>query len=180
VKEYRELRASSKGRGRTVEGYAAVFDSPSDVLLNQFMDLISPLTFRRSLRSGPDVCALVDHEPRLILGRKSAGTLELREDSNGLWFRIPSVPDTSYGNDLLESLKRGDACACSFGFETVSDRWREDTDANGWPVRELLEVSLFDVSIVTYPDYPNTSLGLRRKVPGLDWYRRRLRLALAA
>jgi HK97 family phage prohead protease len=181
-REYRsvELRASSKN-GRAIEGYAAVFNSRSEVLFGSFVEVIRPGAFRKSLKSDRDVCALVDHEPRLVLGRKSAGTLELREDGKGLWFRIPSVPNTSYGNDLLESLKRGDACACSFGFECPpgGDYWRDETDADGWPVRELLEVNVFDVSVVTYPAYPGTSVGLRRKGPGPGWYRRRLRLALS-
>ena len=44
----------------------------------------------------------------------------------------------------------------SFGFRTVSDEWDESKK-----VRTLKEVELFDVSIVTYPAYPQTDVKIR-------------------
>lgn len=141
-----------------IAGYAAVFDSLSEPIGGQFREKIRPGAFRKSLASGPDVCALVDHDPAKILGRKSAGTLSIVEDKRGLYVEI-DPPDTTYGRDVVESMRRGDITGMSFGFTTVEDDWINDS--GGEAVRELREVDVFDVSVVTYPAYPDTEVALR-------------------
>jgi HK97 family phage prohead protease len=145
---------------KKIWGYAATFNDLSDPIGGQFREIIRPGAFRKSLMYGSDICALVDHDPAKILGRKSANTLIINEDSRVLSFEIPDPPDTSYGRDIMESLKRGDIVACSFGFSTIEDDWFVQ---DGESIRELIEVDIFDVSLVTYPAYPSTSVGLRTK-----------------
>jgi phage head maturation protease len=57
---------------------------------------------------------------------------------------------------MRSALMRGDVSQMSFAFETVKDGWNKDRT-----VRELKEVRLHDVSIVTYPAYEETSAEMR-------------------
>lgn len=136
-------------------GYAAVFNKLSEDL-GGFRELIAPGAFKKTIQEA-DVRALVDHDPSRILGRTKSGTLGLSEDETGLLAEI-EPPNTTVGRDILESLKRGDVSGMSFGFRTIKDRWKTN---NGQNIRTLLEVALYDVSIVTYPAYPDTSVAMR-------------------
>jgi Escherichia/Staphylococcus phage prohead protease len=158
-----ELRTSPSSR--TICGYAAVFNQLSQNL-GGFREQIAKGTFARALSEGQDVRCLVDHTASKILGRTKAGTLTLREDSHGLEFTV-SVPDTSLGNDTLTSVARGDISQCSFGFRCVSDSWSADRT-----LRTLEDVDLLDVSLVTYPAYPQTSVSVRNDNGEIEsrWY----------
>jgi uncharacterized protein len=81
----------------------------------------------------------------------------LTEAAVGLAFTF-SIPDTSYGRDLIVSAKRGDISGMSFSFRTVDDVWTKKAD--GTPLREVIRGTLFEISPVTNPTYPQTTLGL--------------------
>jgi len=139
-----------------ITGYAAVFDSDS-LDLGGFVERIKEGAFARTLKEGADVRALVDHDASKIIGRNKAGTLELKEDKHGLHVRI-KPPDTTSGRDIVTSIRRGDVDGMSFGFVANEYRWKDDVTP---VVRTLLDVDLFDVSVVTYPAYPDTSVAVR-------------------
>ena len=154
-------------------GYASVFNSRS-VDLGGFVEIVRPGAFKRTLQNA-DVRAMLNHDPNHILGRNKAGTLELREDDRGL--RVEITPPA--GDRVIESVRRGDLDGMSFGFRTVSDRWNHDEKPS---LRELLDVDLFDVSVVAFPAYPRTDVALRSLQRSLaeisdETARRRLRLA---
>ena len=152
-----ELRVDGTADSRTIRGYAAVFDSMS-LPLGGFREVIRKGAFKKTLREA-DVRALWNHDPNFVLGRKSARTLQMQEDEKGLMSRI-FPPDTTWARDLMESITRGDVTQMSFGFRAVKDHWLPP-GADGQPVRELLEVQLFDVSPVTFPAYPQTEVHVR-------------------
>lgn len=151
-----EVRQRSDG-GVTVEGHAAVFNRYSENL-GGFVEQVAPTAFRKTVNEA-DVRALIDHDSRLILGRSASGTLRLSTDQVGLAYQV-DMPDTSYARDLLVSMDRGDLNQSSFGFRVIDDEWGF-TD-QGFPLRTLREVSLHngDVSVVTYPAYPQTDANL--------------------
>jgi uncharacterized protein len=148
-----ELRTTGRSK---LAGYAAVFGALSEDL-GGFTETIRPGAFRRSLATKPDVLALFDHDARLVLGRTTSGTLQLKEDAKGLGFEI-DVPETQTGKDLLVSVGRGDIRGASFSFRVVEDRW---TQGNSGMVRELLDVDLLDVTITAHPAYPDTEVARR-------------------
>lgn len=150
-----ELRQEGEPKP-TIMGYAAVFDSLSEDL-GGFRERIKVGAFTRTIREGADVRALVDHDPSKILGRNTAGTLRLKPNAKGLLSEI-DPPDTTAGRDIVESIKRGDVSGMSFGFMVRSDEWHME---DGVPIRELLDVDLFDVSVVTFPAYPETDVAVR-------------------
>jgi len=163
-----EVRASPVEDGSGAlrfEGYAALFNSWSQDL-GGFREQIAPGAFAKSLPAD-DIRALLNHDPNYVLGRNRSGTLVLTEDDRGLHFEV-TAPNTQWARDLYESVKRGDIDQCSFGFRVVRDDWRS---ADGIDERTLLEVRLFDVSIVTYPAYPATSANVRSYADVLEEHR---------
>lgn len=152
IREAAELRAS----GRRLVGYVARFDT--EARIGTFTETIKPGAFRASLASGIDILALADHDPKAVLGRTRSGTLQLREDENGLAFEL-QVPDTQTGRDLLALAERGDLGGCSFGFTVPDggDAWSGDR-------RELRAVELHEVSIVqSWPAYQQTTVEARHR-----------------
>jgi hypothetical protein len=143
---------------RTITGYAAVFNALSEDL-GWFREKIAPGAFAESLRRGDDVRALVNHDANLVLGRSASGTLRMSEDATGLLVEI-DPPDTQVARDLVVSMERGDITQMSFGFYTERQEWDETKDPI---VRTLLQVRLFDVSVVTYPAYPQTDVSVRSR-----------------
>jgi len=144
-----EIREESDGM--VFEGYAAVFDSPSEPL--PFIERIAPGAFIRSLKSRNDVKILWNHDTGSILGSTRAGTLSLVEDSRGLKVSA-HLPNTSAGRDAAELLRRGDVDSMSFGFSVP--RGGDDWNSEGTE-RTLREVRLHEVSIVAFPAYSATA-----------------------
>lgn len=165
-----EMRVAGTESEPTIEGYAAVFNQPSEVLsdwLGSFREYVAPGAFTKTLKDGADVRALLNHDPNFVLGRTKAGTLTLREDAKGLWYSV-TPPDTQWARDLVAVMRRGDIDQSSFAFRTVKDRWGvgKTDDGNEIDERWLLEAQLFDVSPVTYPAYPQTSSDVRSLLAG--------------
>lgn len=151
-----DLRAETDGR--TIKGYAIVFNTLSENL-GGFKERIRPEFVDRTLREGLDVRALIDHDSGKVIGRISAGTLKLQKDRRGLRSVI-SPPNTSYANDLIESVDRGDISGMSFAFRTTPDGedWSEE---DGLLIRDVLDGWIREVSVVSFPAYPDTSVALR-------------------
>jgi HK97 family phage prohead protease len=154
------LRAETAGSKTYLTGYAALFDNPSSDL-GGFVEVIKKGAFSRALKEGQDVRHLVNHDPSLLLGRTKSGTLQLSEDSKGLRFRT-LLPETGTADDLAALVARADIDECSFGFVPVEQAWMDQKAPDGsmQVIRELHDVDLVDISIVTFPAYPGTSAGV--------------------
>ena len=151
-----EFRASEDEGGRTIEGYAALYDSESEELWG-FTETIAPGAFDNADLS--DVRALMNHDPNLILARSASGTMQLGTDQKGLWYRF-EAPDTTFGNDFLTMVKRGDISQSSFAFTIKEDSWEDVED--GKTLRHIRQIDrVYDVSPVTYPAYEKTSVTAR-------------------
>ena len=153
---FEETRVDAEGR---IEGYAAVYDRESHDL-GGFKEIVRRSAFTKTLKDKADVRATFNNSPNYVLGRSKAGTLELGEDDKGLRTVI-TPPETQWAEDLKTSMERGDINQMSFAFKVPKkgDRWSQRDD--GVNIRELLSVQLHDVSIVTYPAYPQTSVAVR-------------------
>jgi len=150
------------GRPARIVGYAAVFNSRS-VDLGGFVEVIDEGAFGPALAKNPDVRALVNHDANQVLGRTKSGTLRVSADSVGLRI-VAELPDTQAARDLIASMDRGDIDQMSFAFDLAAadgDRWESRGD--GSYIRHIVKVgNLYDVSVVTYPAYPDTSVALRK------------------
>lgn len=158
-----ELEARAAGDTMVVAGYAAVFDSLSQNL-GGFVERIAPKAFAKAVKEN-DVRALFNHDPNIVLGRTTNGTLKLAEDSRGLHYEVDLNPKNSRHRDLYEDVQRGDVDQSSFGFSTIDDEW--GFTEQDYPLRTLKSVKLYDVSPVTYPAYLDASVGARMALRSL-------------
>lgn len=157
-----EVRAAANGR--TIVGYAAVFNSDADIG-DAFREVIAPGAFSDAVNE--DVRALISHDSGRVIGRTKAGTLRLRQDDTGLAVEI-DLPDTSDGRDLATLIERGDISGMSIGMIVTKQTWDETVEP---PRRTIEAVSLREVSVVAFPAYDDTSIALR----SLDEIRREQR-----
>ena len=137
-------------------GYAAVFNSPSQPL--PFTETVLPGAFKKSLNSRNNVRMYLNHDSSMLLATTRAGTLRLQEDAKGLLVDA-DLPPTTVGRDLSILMQRGDVDSMSFGFSVPrgGDKYNDDGT-----VRELKEVRLYEVSVVTgFPAYEATSASVR-------------------
>lgn len=141
-----------------IEGYFAVFGSEYRMWENA-IETIDEDAFDGALDG--DIRALVNHDSTLVLGRTTAGTLTLRADRTGLWGSILVNPADQDAVNLYERVRRGDVSQCSFGFD-ILDQSTEVLE-NGTTVWTLKRVKLYEVSIVTFPAYEDTSVTARRR-----------------
>lgn len=154
--ERRGAPGSIAAKGRRLVGYAARFGVQTNI--GSFRERIAPGAFAASLGSGRDILALVDHDPKALLGRTRSGTLTLKEDADGLAFDL-ALPDTRAAADLLALAERGDLGGMSFGFVATEDHWTGD-------LRELRAVELHEVSVVqSWPAYTQTTVDVRTRQP---------------
>jgi HK97 family phage prohead protease len=154
-----DLEVREAPEGMSFEGYAAVFNSPSEPL--PFTETIAPGAFARSLKSRNNVFLLVNHDPARPLASTRSKTMTLEEDGRGLLVKA-TLPDTSDGRDLAVLLGAGGAPrvidSMSFGFSVPrgGDKWNEDGSQ-----RTLQQVRLHETSIVTFPAYQATTAAVR-------------------
>lgn len=166
-----EVRAASGDAVSTIGGYAAVFNQETLIGGGSwgFREQIAPGAFDDAIRDD-DVRALFNHDPNYLLGRNVAGTLRLKSDKTGLKYDV-DLPDTAAGRDVKTLVERGDVSGSSFGFVVEEDEWIDGkVEKDGrmtLPLRTIRKASLFDVSPVTYPAYPQTTVSARSKAAAI-------------
>ena len=161
--EIRTFKAEIKKEGEEkpkIKGTAAVFDQLSEDL-GGFREIIRKKAFTEAMQSD-EIYGLKNHNEDLVLGRTKSKTLSLSEDDIGLGFVI-DPPNTTYANDLIVSMERGDMDKCSFAF-VVDDESVKWYKKDGVLIRDISKMKeLWDVSIVTYPAFPQTQAYLFNK-----------------
>ena len=163
----KELKFRTAEDGSSIiEGYAAVFNSPSLPLyeLGGRRELIRPGAFTGAMQRGDDVRLLINHDPNLIVAR-TPGTLALTQDEAGLYFSA-KLGNQTYAQDLKESMRTGLLTQCSFAFEpTVQGIERIDGE-EFMVIRDAGKLS--DTSIVSFPAYPATVAMVRSLMRGIS------------
>jgi HK97 family phage prohead protease len=153
---YTTLDLRQADNGTTLYGYAALFDSPSEPM--PFVEYVKRGAFAKTLNDGADVRLLIDHEG-VPLARTKSGTMRLTEDERGLAVEAQLDPMNPDAARVISAMKRGDLSQMSFAFRTIKDSWNTDRS-----VRELKEVQLYDVSVVTFPAYEETVAEIRSRL----------------
>lgn len=131
-----ELKREPDADG-TFEGYASVFG-----VLDQGMDVVEPGAFKRSLATNRKVKMLWQHDPSKVIGVWT----EIREDERGLFVKGRLLNDVALGREAMALMRAGAIDSMSIGYRTV-----EATPDAGGRVRKLVDVDLFEVSVVTFP-----------------------------
>lgn len=153
-----EFKTREDSGEMVIEGYFAVFNSDYE-MWEGASESIAPGAFTSSL-SG-DIRGLTNHDTTLVLGRTKVHTLELKEDTHGLWGRITINPKDSDAVNTYERVKRGDVDQCSIGFMIRSEEtdFRDDGTIH-WTITD---VDLFEVSVCTFPAYEETGVSARHR-----------------
>jgi HK97 family phage prohead protease len=154
----KEVRAKSTSDTEIdIEGYASVTDEPYELedWLGTYSETIQSGAFKKTLQEKDDVRLLFNHDG-IPLARTKSGTLELKEDDTGLKVNATLDNRLTTANDVFVAIERGDLDEMSFAFKVTKQYWDED-----YTERTIVEVKLFDVSVVTYPANPATSVKLR-------------------
>lgn len=156
------FRATVEDGSRHVEGYALLFDTDSRPMWGgDMIERIAPTALEGVLEKS-DVLCLMNHDERrgvLARCRMGEGSLKLQVDTRGLKYSF-DAPGTALGDELIESLKRGDISESSFAFTVEDEIWTKKED--GTYVRTILKFErIFDVSPVYYPTYEDTTVALR-------------------
>lgn len=140
-----------------VSGYAAIFDSVYD--LGWFRETVRKGAFDDADMS--DIVALLNHDDNIVIGRTTAGTLRVEVDDTGLKYEI-ELPNSPNGVNVYEAIKRGDLTQSSWAFTVARQAWNEPKGEEITELREILGVSkIYDVSPVTYPANPDTTVAKR-------------------
>ena len=151
--------AAGEGEGvpvTTLAGYAAKFNVLSELMWD-FQETIAPGAFDAVMQD--DCRCLFNHDPNLILGRTASGTLRLSLDATGLLYEV-DLPDTDMARGVAAAVERGDITQSSFAFIVKEANWTEREDGT-W-LRTITKLTrLYDVSPVTYPGYPDATVGMR-------------------
>jgi len=150
-------RAEENENDKYIDGYFSVFGKQTELWPGAYEE-IGAEAFNETL--GNDIRALINHDTTLVLARNKANTLELKNDSHGLWGRIKINSNDSDAVNLYERVKRGDVDQCSFGFnilEEVTD-WRDDGTVK-WTITKI---DLHEVSVCTFPAYEETGVQARQ------------------
>lgn len=150
------FKTREDGEEKRIEGYFAVFNSNYEIMPGM-SESIAPGAFEDTL--GGDIRALIDHETMYVLGRNKAGTLELREDSHGLWGSILLNPNDQDAMNLYARVQRGDVDQCSFGFDILEESEVHENGNVHWTIEK---VKLYEVSCCTFPAYAETSIQARK------------------
>lgn len=159
-----DIEFRDEDEGRVVTGYAAVFDESTRI--GEVDEVISRDAFSESLND--DVVALFNHDMNMVLARSTGGegTLRMEIDEKGLKYTF-RLGNQTYARDLEESIARGDIKGSSFAFTVREDKYeRQD---NGRYLRRIEKIGrLIDVSVVSVPAYPQTSVAMRDMIGALE------------
>lgn len=143
-----------------VSGYVNETGKQSHLLGNKkkFKETIQKGAFTRALSKGNDVHFLAEHDENKILASTRNGSLTLKEDEKGL-LMTAEISNTSYGRDYHTLIKDGILRNMSFGFSVDKDNWNRGND--GTYTRDISDLTLYEVSVVTNPAYPQSTISAR-------------------
>lgn len=152
-------RAESDADGLTLEGYGAVFDSPTriDSWEGMFDEVIARGAFSKTLKERTPVIQF-DHGHHPLVGSIPIGSVEtIREDSHGLYVKA-RLHDNWLVQPVRDAIASGSIDGMSFRFSVVKEAFDESGDV---PKRTVQEVKLYEVGPVVFPAYEATSVGVR-------------------
>lgn len=175
-----EERAAKEGDGRTLEGYAAVFDADTEINSweGHFKERIVRGAFRKTLRERTPVLQF-DHGHDSRFGSLPIGNFEsIKEDKHGLRVQARLF---DHAEPIREAIASGAVSGMSFRFKVVRDSWADnkgveikdrgelldllyggsEAKKRGPLQRTIKEVKLMEAGPVVFPAYPQTTVGVR-------------------
>ena len=135
-----------------------------DPAIGQFRETMRPGVAARVMASSDFDCVFLFNHMGMPLARSTSGTLTFEDTPAGLVSIARMSPDQQLARDLAIAIERRDVYQMSCGFVVARDEWGWD-NAAGIETRAIGELDeLFDVSAVTYPASPTTSIEVARRM----------------
>lgn len=155
-----QMRMDDDGHTAHFTGYASTTNEPYSVqdFMGEYDETIRSGAFAKTLREGGNCPLLFDHGG-MPLASTRGGTMRLSEGKDGLIVDADLDRRQTLTNDLAIAMERGDLSQMSFSFQATKDSWSPD-----YSQRDVNELKLFDVSLVTYPANPNTTAMIRSEM----------------
>ena len=154
-----DFKVREQEKERYIEGYFIRFNEETELWPGVYEE-VAPEAVANSLKNN-DIRCLFNHDTNIVLGRTGNGTLELKADEKGVYGRVKINQNDKQAMDILARIERGDINACSFGFNIIKEDIENRED--GTVKFVLREIDLKEVSPVTFPAYPTTSISARKK-----------------
>ena len=154
----RDAGGAEENSAPIIAGYFAVFDEVYNIY-DGYAERIDPHAFDSSING--DIRALIDHNTAEVVGRTTANTLIFKVDDHGLYGEIAVNPNDRGAMDLYARVQRGDVNQCSFGF--VINQARDEYRNDGTILTTITDLTLFEVSVCTFPAYETTAVQARAK-----------------
>jgi HK97 family phage prohead protease len=148
--------------GLTLEGYAAVFNSPAEIVdrAGEYDEVILPGAFKRSINARTPAL-MFNHGQSPLWHNMPIGKIqELREDARGLYVKA-RLSDNWLIAPIRDAIRDGAVEGMSFRFEVPEGKSSESRQKSGRILRSLHEVKLHELGPVTFPAYEATSVALR-------------------
>lgn len=163
----REAVEGEQATGRTIEGYAIVFERESVLLADyweNYHEIIHAGAITQEELDRMDIKMDMYHNREKLLARcnKGEGTLRLTVDEVGVKYEF-EAPETADGNTALELVKRGDISGSSFVF------WCDERsgvtytkDENDLLVRHVNKIGMiYSMTLAIDPAYGETTASAR-------------------
>jgi len=148
---------------RTIRGYGVVFNKPSVQL--RIAGKICREIIRPEAVTGVDLSrclSMHNHDANRLLGNAEAGTMRTGVDEIGVWYEV-DLPNSPTGEDVLESVKRGDTKGSSFQFDLAANGSTMQS-RDGGLIHEVTQFgNVYEMGPVTTPAYPDTTASKRLK-----------------
>ncbi len=151
--------------GLTLEGYAAVFNSPAliDSWEGRFTETIARGAFKKTLAESTPVL-MFNHGKHPLIGDIPLGVIRsIKEDAKGVYVKA-RLSDNWLIAPVRDAIRDGAVTGMSFRFSVVQDKWtgRGDTLA-----RNVTELRSRELGPVVFPAYIETSVAVRSMAPDL-------------
>lgn len=153
-----EVRADENGN-REIVGLGIPFDKPSLPIGGDFIEYIDRDAFDEQINGDAEIMLLYSHQWSEPLARRSAGRLKIEKRADGIYYTA-TPPDTTRAQDLLKDIEAGNIKGNSFGFTVEKDEWTQDKES-GVTTRRVLRGTLYEISPVVMPAYPDTTIAKR-------------------
>jgi HK97 family phage prohead protease len=169
-----EFDERAKGDGRTLEGYAAVFNQPARIrdVGGDFEEVIRPGAFKRSLAARTPILQW-DHGKDPRVGTVPIGAIEhLAEDSQGLHVRA-RLFDNEVVKPVQQAIEARAVKGMSFRFGVAKDGEQWTRRSGDIDLRDLTDLDTHELGPVAFPAYDHTSVSVRSLLDRFDLEERR-------
>lgn len=161
------FQMASKSDGLTLEGYAAVFNSPTQIRdwEGDFEEQIAPGAFQRTLGERMPVL-MFEHGRHPLIGSMPLGVIErAEEDSKGL-FISARLTDNWLIQPVRDAVRDGAVTGMSFRFTVPEggDKWNPNNTH-----RTIHELSARELGPVVFPAYAPTTAQIRSALDCIDF-----------